>query len=102
MAIHKWKDIRAKNRTPEEMARVDDLVHRELLQMAIRELRESVGLTQEELATKMAITQAYLSKLERHGVDRISILKTLVEAVGGRDMEITAVIQGKRVRLAAA
>lgn len=102
MAVHKWKDIRAKNLTPERIARVDERVQRQLLEMDLREIRVLAGLTQAELAAKIDINQATVSKLEREHLEaRLSTLKRVVEALGG-ELEVNAVIKGKRVRLAVA
>jgi hypothetical protein len=39
----KWKDIKAAKMTPERKGRLDGEVKRELLEMALRELREASG-----------------------------------------------------------
>ena len=67
--------------------------------MDLRALREALGLIQEELARKVAITQSQLSKLERREDHRVSTLRRYVEALGGQ-LEIFAVVNGERVRLA--
>lgn len=99
MAIHKWRDIRAKNRTPEQIARVDERVQRELMEMDLREVRDLVGITQVELAEKIDVNQATVSKLERDPtMVRMSTMKRVIEALGG-ELEVIAVIKGKRIRL---
>jgi DNA-binding transcriptional regulator YiaG len=65
MKLHKWQDIRAKKLSPEKLRRIDKEVEQELLEMDLRALREAVGLTQEELARRVEVTQSQLSKLER-------------------------------------
>jgi transcriptional regulator with XRE-family HTH domain len=62
-------------------------------------LREAAGLTQEELAQRVAITQSQLSKLERREDHRISTVRRYVAALGG-ELEIVAVVDGKRILLA--
>ena len=64
----------------------------------LRALREAVGLTQDELAQRIAMTQSQLSKLERREDHRLSTLSRYVTALGGQ-LEIVAVVQGKRIRL---
>ncbi len=66
--------------------------------MDLRALREAVGLTQEELARKVEVTQSQLSKLERREDHRLSTLRRYVEALGG-EIEIVALIEGKKIRL---
>ena len=66
--------------------------------MDLRALREAAGLTQEELAQRVAVTQSQLSKLERREDYRLSTLRRYVAALGGQ-LEIVAVVDGKRIRL---
>lgn len=47
------------------------------------ELRRSCAVSQEELAARLRIKQARLSKLERHANPKLSDLKSYVAALGG-------------------
>ena len=97
MATHKWNEIREKM-TPERRARVDDDVHRELLAMALRELRQEAGKTQAEVAEIAEMTQAELSKFERREDHLLSTLRRYVTALGGQ-LEVVAVFENKRIAL---
>lgn len=99
MATKKWSEIRAQKFTPEELRRIDREVESELLEMDLRALREAVGLTQGEVAQRIEITQSQLSKMERREDHRISTLRRYVQALGG-SLEICAVINGRRIKLA--
>jgi predicted transcriptional regulator len=99
MKTKKWSEIRAQKFSPEELHDIDQEVERESLEMDLRALREAVGLTQGELAQRVEITQSQLSKMERREDHRISTLRRYVEALGGT-LEICAVIDGKRIKLA--
>lgn len=55
MTLHKCSDIRAKKFSSERLQPIDEDVEEELLEMD--RLREAVGLTQEELARKVEVTQ---------------------------------------------
>lgn len=99
METKKWADIRAQKFSPEELRQLDREVEAELLEMDLRRLREAVGLTQEELATRVEITQSQLSKLERRADHRLSTLRRYVEALGG-SLEICAIVNGRRIKLA--
>ncbi|HEX3129333.1 MAG TPA: helix-turn-helix transcriptional regulator [Thermoanaerobaculia bacterium] len=99
MAAKAWSDIRAQRFSSEELRKIDQEVESELLEMDLRELREAMGLTQGELANRIEITQSQLSKLERRDDHRISTLRRYVQALGG-SLEICAVVNGKRVKLA--
>jgi predicted transcriptional regulator len=102
MRTHKWRDVRARKLPADELEKIDREVAREVLEMDLRELRELAGLTQAELAEKIDVNQATVSKLEREQFEaRLAAIKRVVEALGG-ELEVTAVIKGKRVRLAVA
>ena len=96
-----WQDIRTKRFTPDQLQQIDDAVEQELLEMDLRALREAVGLTQEELAQRITITQSQLSKMERREDHRISTVRRYVVALGG-ELEIVAVVDGKRILLSSA
>lgn len=98
VATSTWKEIKAKKFSPAQLQQIDDGVEQELLEMDLRALREAAGLTQEELAQRVAITQSQLSKLERREDYRLSTLRRYVAALGGQ-LEIVAVVDGKRIRL---
>jgi transcriptional regulator with XRE-family HTH domain len=48
-----------------------------MVQFRIRELRERVGITQEELSTKSGVSRATIWALER-GEDKVTTTKTLL------------------------
>ena len=98
VATSTWQEIRAKKFSLAQLQQLDDGVERELLEMDLRALREAAGLTQEELAQRVAITQSQLSKLERREDYRLSTLRRYVAALGGQ-LEIVAVVDGKRIHL---
>ncbi len=98
VAASTWQEIKAKKFSPAQLQQIDDSVEQELLEMDLRALREAAGLTQEELAQRVAITQSQLSKLERREDFRLSTLRRYVAALGGQ-LEIVAVVDGKRIRL---
>ncbi|MEX2186636.1 MAG: helix-turn-helix domain-containing protein [Pirellulales bacterium] len=50
----------------------------------LRELREAIGLSQTELAERMATQQASVSKIEQGRDLRMSTLNSVVEALGGK------------------
>ena len=52
-------------------------------QMALQEIRQGKGLSQEEVAEALETKQANVSRLERRGDMRISTLSNYIEAMGG-------------------
>lgn len=55
----------------------------------LRDLRESMGISQTQLAKRMRIQQASVSKIEQGRDMRVSTLRSLVAALGG-ELAITA------------
>lgn len=81
-----WRDVRAKR--PVDEAAVGEHVERmeaEERAYRLREIREAQGVTQKELADRMAITQPTISALESGDLDRsgLATLKSYVEALSG-------------------
>jgi transcriptional regulator with XRE-family HTH domain len=66
--------------------------------MLLAEVRKLAGKSQSDLANILGIKQPSLSKLESQDDMRISTLKKIVEALGGR-VEIIARFPGEMVRL---
>lgn len=98
MAHHPFKKLRDKM-TPEQLAQAKVIAHEMMAEMLLAEIRKSVGLTQEDLAATLGITQPSLSKLENGEDMHISTLRRLIEALGGK-MEIIAHLPGGDIRIA--
>jgi DNA-binding XRE family transcriptional regulator len=98
MKIHKWRDIRRMRFTDEQLAELDAWVADEALQINLAKIRELVGVTQEDLAAKLDMTQGALSRAERSSDPKLSTLRRHVEALGG-EIEVRAVFGDKSVKL---
>jgi predicted transcriptional regulator len=98
MKTHKWSSIKAERFSPEEIEKIRREAIQGLLEEDLRALREAAGVTQEELAEKVEVDQSQISRLERQGDVRVSLLKRYVEALGG-ELQIVATLHGKVVRL---
>jgi len=83
MTRHSFQKLRAKM-TPAQLAQADVEAKQMMTEMLLGEIRKSVGLTQEDLADSLGITQPSLSKLENQEDMHISTLRRLVEALGGQ------------------
>ena len=69
--------------TREQLAQADVEAKEMMAEMLLAEIRKSVGLTQEELAAAVGITQPSLSKLENQDDMQVSTLRRLIVALGG-------------------
>jgi DNA-binding XRE family transcriptional regulator len=73
-------------------------VTREVKALALRELREAKKLTQEEMAGRLKVEQAAISKLERRQDMYLSTLEKYVSGMGGK-LELRAVFPSGSVSL---
>jgi DNA-binding XRE family transcriptional regulator len=101
MKTKRWRDIRARRFSPQNLEEIDGAVEGELLEMDLRELREAAGKTQEELAEALKKAQSEISRLEGRSDYRLSTLQRYVAALGG-ELEVVASFGNRRVRLRAA
>lgn len=69
-----------------------------LEEMRLDELRRSLGLTQRQMARKLAVRQPRVSKIEAAPGLALDVMRSYVEALGGR-LEVVAVF-GRRRRVA--
>src|SRR5215218_2379438 len=79
-----WREVRA-TLAPEVQEGIDALT----ASYRLRDLREARGLTQAEVADRLEIRQVSVSRLESRSDVRVSTLRSVIEAMGGR-MEIRA------------
>src|SRR5882724_11686365 len=96
--MQRWRDIRAKNRTPEELAKLDHDVAVESAAITLRELRELAGKTQTDAAEIAEMTQSELSRFEARDDRKLSTLRRYVEALGG-EAEVIATFGKKKMLL---
>jgi transcriptional regulator with XRE-family HTH domain len=97
MAHHPFQKLRAKM-TPDQRARADANAKEMIAEMLLAEIRKSVGLTQEDLAAALGITQPSLSKLENQDDMQIGTLRRLIEALGG-ELEVIAHLPKGDIRI---
>jgi len=82
MVYYDWEEIRAKA-SPETLAAAERKTEAMIASIELDELRRARRLTQEQLANRLGIRQANVSKLERRMDVRVSTLREVVEAMGG-------------------
>ena len=88
-----------KDWSPERRAR-SDLRQAELAAelVSLEQLREGLGLSQEELANIMEVQQPAISKLVRRSDMKVSTLRDLIAAMGG-ELHITATFPDRSVEI---
>ena len=96
--MRSWKSVKNGRLAPPASLRVKARVEEELQTLTLKELRNELAVTQAEVAASADMTQSELSRLESRADHRVSSLRRYVEALGG-EIEITAVIGGRRVKL---
>ena len=69
--------------SPEAKARSEAKAESLILEMTLADLREAKKLTQNQLAKKMHVNQAAVSKIERRADMYVSTLQRMVEKMGG-------------------
>jgi transcriptional regulator with XRE-family HTH domain len=88
MGRMKWRDLRAEL-PPESLERIEQQKDLMRAANALGDVRKARRLTQEELADRLGIRQANVSKMERRLDMRVSTLREVIEAMGG-ELRITA------------
>jgi predicted transcriptional regulator len=94
----KWSDLKNETMSPVAQRKACELAERDLAEIEMRVLRETLKVTQEELADKLKVTQVAVSRLERRSDMHLSTLRQFVRALGG-ELEIRAVFAGRSVKL---
>ena len=97
MPHHPFRKLRDKM-TPEQLAQADAEAKGMLAEMLLAEIRKFMGLTQEELAGALGVTQPSLSKLENQDDMQVSTLRRLIEALGGQ-LELIAHLPSGDIRI---
>ncbi len=79
-------------------ARSDAKTKKVIEEMALNELRQAMGITQERLAKTLRIKQAGVSKIESRSDIFVSTLRKTIEAMGG-ELEIRAKFSSGEVKI---
>lgn len=99
MPRRKWTEIRdAAFNTPERRARLETEKRAFQSALALADLRESQGITQQSLAASLGTGQSNISRIEHEDDVYLSTLADYIAALGGR-LEISAVFPDRTVRL---
>jgi transcriptional regulator with XRE-family HTH domain len=93
-----WTQIKNETMTKDEQRQAQRQARRDSAEMELAQLRETLQVSQEELAAKLKVTQAAISRLERRPNLLLESISNYVEALGGR-LELHAVLPDRTVRL---
>ena len=99
MPHHPFQKLRDKM-TPAQRDDANAQARQMMAEMALAEIRKFVGMTQEELAAALGITQPSLSKLENQDDMQLTTLRRVIEALGG-EMEIVIHLPRADIRVRA-
>jgi predicted transcriptional regulator len=77
-----FEELRAKM-SPERRTRNRRETQKMLAEIALQDLRQSLNLTQTQVADVLAINQAAVSKMEGQGDMYVTTLRRYIEALGG-------------------
>ena len=79
---HQFQEL-TRDFTPERRRRVDAKKAELTAEMALRELRRAMDLTQQDLADRLQVNQPAVAKLEQRTDMYISSLRSYIESIGG-------------------
>jgi transcriptional regulator with XRE-family HTH domain len=99
MARIKFNELAKQTMTSESIARSRKKAIEEIAAMELSELRDALKVTQVDLAERMKISQAAISKLEKRNRNiHVDQLRSIVSAMGG-NLIIIADFEDRRVEL---
>ncbi|MDP9800971.1 putative transcriptional regulator [Arcanobacterium wilhelmae] len=101
METTSWKDMKAQRQPrPERVAELVQQMEAEERAYSLRQIRESLGVTQSEVAQRMNLTQPTISALEKGELGRsgLDTLRAYVTALGGA-VEVVATFGNQKLIL---
>ena len=96
--LHDWAKLKKELLQPSQLAKVEARARETALGLRLRALRLATGATQTQIADKIRISQAQLSRFESRQDHKLSTMARYVAALGGR-LVVTAVIGTREVPL---
>jgi transcriptional regulator with XRE-family HTH domain len=88
-----------RRRRPPRRERVDAIKRVVELEIALHELRERRGVTQEQVAAQLGTSRPNISRIEREDDVRVSTLQRYIAALGGELELVARFPDGKRETL---
>ena len=95
----KLNELARQTMTPESIARSRKAAIEAIAAMELSELRDALKVTQLDLAERMKVSQAAISKLEKRNRNiHVDQLRSIVSAMGGK-LILIADFEGRKVEL---
>jgi predicted transcriptional regulator len=94
---HQFQEL-TRDFTPERRRRVDAKKAELSAEMALRELRQAMALTQQDLADRLQVNQPAVAKMEQRTDMYISSLRSYIESIGG-ELRIVAAFPAGEVAI---
>lgn len=99
MARIKFSELTKQTMKPESIARSRKAAFEEIAAMELSELRDTLKVTQVDLAGRMKVSQAAISKLEKPNRNiHVDQLRSMVTAMGG-NLRIIADFDDRKIEL---
>ena len=99
MARMKFRELAKQTMTPESITRSRKAAIEEIAAMELAELRDTLKVTQGDLAERMKVSQAAISKLEKRNRNiHVNQLRSLISAMGG-NLIIIADFRDRKIEL---
>ena len=67
-------------------------------ELSLKQLRESLGLTQQQIAERMKVSQSDISRIENRVDLKVSTIKKFIGACGG-EVEVNAITDKGKIRI---
>ncbi|MEV6370530.1 helix-turn-helix transcriptional regulator [Micromonospora musae] len=96
-----WRDVRSRmNLDEEKIVQIRERMRAEQRGARLRELREGRGMTQQQVADRMQVTQPRVAAIENGELPRTEVgtVQRYIEALDGR-ADFVAVFDGERLAL---
>lgn len=93
-----YRDLRNRTMSKASRERADKRAKEKMAEYLLSELRQSMGLSQKELATMVGIAPPTLCRIEKQHDVQVGTLNRLVVALGG-NLEIVANFPSGKVRI---
>lgn len=94
----RWQDLKDRTMSAERQEKARGRAEAMLAEMLLHEIREALGLSQEEVASRLERKQPTIVGLEKRADAQVSTVRRYIEALGG-ELEIVAKFPDREIRI---